>query len=118
MHTIKLLLTYYLNITISVQAANLSDSRIESNRTFLPELECSSEQADTCSALIARFSDLTTRCWRQIKHDMIDTSIAQFHVRLALIIADEVVGCVKRCSARRRRRSRISVLVVHSVNKV
>ena len=29
MHTIKLLLTYYLNI--SVQAANLSDCRIESN---------------------------------------------------------------------------------------
>jgi len=43
MHTIKLLLTYYLNI--SVQAANLSDCRIESNRikTFLPELECSSD---------------------------------------------------------------------------
>jgi len=41
MHTIKLLLTYYLNI--SVQAANLSDCRIESNRLFfLPELECSS----------------------------------------------------------------------------
>ena len=32
MHTIKLLLTYYLNI--SVQAANLSDCRIESNRSF------------------------------------------------------------------------------------
>jgi len=30
MHTIKLLLTYYLNI--SVQAANLSDCRMESNR--------------------------------------------------------------------------------------
>ena len=30
MHTIKLLLTHYLNI--SVQAANLSDCRIESNR--------------------------------------------------------------------------------------
>ena len=30
MHAIKLLLTYYLNI--SVQAANLSDCRIESNR--------------------------------------------------------------------------------------
>ena len=30
MHTIKILLTYYLNI--SVQAANLSDCRIESNR--------------------------------------------------------------------------------------
>ena len=30
MHTIKLLLTYDLNI--SVQAANLSDCRIESNR--------------------------------------------------------------------------------------
>ena len=52
MHTIKLLLTYYLNI--SVQASNLSDCRIESNRKnrfgsenriesklFLPELECS-----------------------------------------------------------------------------
>ena len=39
MHTIKLLLTYYLNI--SVQAANLSDCRIES-KLFLPELECSS----------------------------------------------------------------------------
>jgi len=40
MHTIKLLLTYYLNI--SVQAANLSDCRIESNRieTYLPELLC------------------------------------------------------------------------------
>ena len=59
MHTIKLLLTYYLNI--SVQAANLSDCRIESNRiekidsvariesnrieTFLPELECSTPQS-------------------------------------------------------------------------
>ena len=32
MHTIKLLLTYYSNI--SVQAANLSDCRIESNRNF------------------------------------------------------------------------------------
>ena len=57
MHTIKLILTYYLNI--SVQAANLSDCRIESNRkkidsvarieskrieTFLPELECSNIQ--------------------------------------------------------------------------
>jgi len=31
---------YYLNI--SVQVANLSDWRIESNRNFLPELECSS----------------------------------------------------------------------------
>ena len=30
MHTIKILLTYYMNI--SVQAANLSDCRIESNR--------------------------------------------------------------------------------------
>jgi len=30
MHTIKLLVTYYLNI--SVQAANLLDCRIESNR--------------------------------------------------------------------------------------
>ena len=50
MHTIKLLLTYYLNI--SVQAANLSDCRIESkkidsvarieSKLFLPELECSS----------------------------------------------------------------------------
>jgi len=46
MHTVKLLLTYYLNI--SVQAANLSDCRIESNRikTFLPELECSSTDRD------------------------------------------------------------------------
>jgi len=54
MHTIKLLLTYYLNI--SVQAANLSGCRIESNRknrfgsenrieTFLPELECSSHES-------------------------------------------------------------------------
>jgi len=55
MHTIKLLLTYYLNI--SVQAANLSDCRIGSNRKnrfgsenrielklFLPELECSSRR--------------------------------------------------------------------------
>jgi len=35
---------YYLNI--GVQAANLSDWRIESNRieTFLPELECYTEQ--------------------------------------------------------------------------
>ena len=52
MHAIKLLLTYYLNL--SVKAANLSDCRIESNRKnrsgsenriesklFLPELECS-----------------------------------------------------------------------------
>ena len=57
MHTVKLLLTYYLNI--SVQAANIyqiaesnriekidSVARIESNRieTFLPELECSSNK--------------------------------------------------------------------------
>ena len=52
MHTIKLLLTYYFNI--SVQAANLSDCRIESkkidsvarieSKLFLPELECSSRQ--------------------------------------------------------------------------
>ena len=33
---------YYLNI--SVEAANLSDWQIESNRSFLPELECSTEQ--------------------------------------------------------------------------
>ena len=38
MHTIKLLLIYYLNM--SVQAANLSDCRIES-KLFLSELECS-----------------------------------------------------------------------------
>ena len=36
MHTIKLLLTYYLNI--SVQAANLSDCRIESNRNFFARI--------------------------------------------------------------------------------
>jgi len=34
MHTIKLLLTYYLNI--SVQAANLSDCRIEFETFFRP----------------------------------------------------------------------------------
>jgi len=47
MHTIKLLVTYYLNI--SVQAANLSDCRIEKidsvarieSKLFWPELECS-----------------------------------------------------------------------------
>ena len=49
----KLLLTYYLNI--SVQAANLSHCRIESkkiysvarieSKLFLPELECSSRQS-------------------------------------------------------------------------
>ena len=58
MHTIKLHPTYYLNI--SVQAANLSDCRIESNRKnrfgsenriesnrnfFLPELESSAAHA-------------------------------------------------------------------------
>jgi len=53
MHTIKLLLTYYLNI--SVQAANLLDCRIESkkidsvarieSKLFWPELECSSTVA-------------------------------------------------------------------------
>jgi len=37
MHTMKIFLTYYLNV--SVQAANLSDCRIES-KLFLPELEC------------------------------------------------------------------------------
>ena len=42
MHTIKLLLTYYLNI--SVQAANLLDCRIES-KLFSPELECSTLEA-------------------------------------------------------------------------
>jgi len=36
MHTIKLLLTYYLNI--GVQAANLSDCRIESNRNFFARI--------------------------------------------------------------------------------
>jgi len=36
MHTIKLLLTSYLNI--SVQAANLSDCRIESNRNFFARI--------------------------------------------------------------------------------
>jgi len=58
MHAIKirLLLTYYLNT--SVQAANLSDCRIESKKnpfgsenrieTFLPELECSSNHSVTC----------------------------------------------------------------------
>ena len=53
MHTIKLLLTYYLNI--SVQAANLSDCRIESNRieTFLPELECSTMYCVAMSRCIA-----------------------------------------------------------------
>jgi len=62
MHSIKLLLTYYLNI--SVQAANLSDWRIESNRKnrfgsenriesklFLPELECSINKAIVHSRL-------------------------------------------------------------------
>ena len=54
MHTIKLLLTYYLNI--SVQAANLSDCQIESKKkrfgsenlieTFLPELECSNNKSN------------------------------------------------------------------------
>jgi len=56
MHTVKLLLTYYLNI--SAEAANLSDCRIESKKiesvarielnrieTFWPELECSSPQS-------------------------------------------------------------------------
>ena len=45
MHTIKLLLTYYLNI--SVQAANLSDCRIESNRieTFFARIGMLYEQA-------------------------------------------------------------------------
>ena len=39
---------YYLNI--SVEAANLSDWRIESNRieTFLPELECSTDNRLAC----------------------------------------------------------------------
>ena len=43
MHTVKLLLTYYLNI--SVQAANIYQTA-ESNRieTFLPKLECSSSR--------------------------------------------------------------------------
>jgi len=38
---------YYLNI--SLEAANLSDWRIESNRieTFLPELECSMSEVET-----------------------------------------------------------------------
>ena len=53
MHTIKLLLTYHLNI--SVQAANLSDCRIEKiysvprieSKLFLPELECSNMQVCT-----------------------------------------------------------------------
>jgi len=40
MHTMKITaITYYLNI--SVQAANLSDCRIESSRTFFAQLECS-----------------------------------------------------------------------------
>jgi len=71
MHTIKILLTYYLNI--SVQAANLSVWRIESNRkkidsvariesnqieTFLPETDCSnvaySLSGIFCDALLHR----------------------------------------------------------------
>ena len=48
---------YYLNI--SVQAANISDCRIESKKidsvarieTFLPELECSSKLDQMCAAV-------------------------------------------------------------------
>ena len=51
MHTIKLLLTYYLNI--SVQAANLSDCRIESNRKnrFGSENRIESNRNFFCSEL-------------------------------------------------------------------
>ena len=49
MHTVKLLLTYYLNI--SEQAANIyqiaESNRIES-KLFLPELECSTTQYAQC----------------------------------------------------------------------
>jgi len=53
MHTIKLLLTYYLKI--SVQAANLSDCRIESNRieTYLPELLCTTTDTEGDSDVIS-----------------------------------------------------------------
>ena len=44
MHTIKLLLTYYLNI--SVQAANLSDCRIEWNRNFFARIGMLYSKAD------------------------------------------------------------------------
>jgi len=53
MHTIKLLLTYYLKI--SVQAANLSDCRIESNRieTYLRELLCTTTDTQGDSDVIS-----------------------------------------------------------------
>ena len=51
MHTIKLLLTYYLNI--SVQAANSSDCRIESKRKKIdPVAKIESNRIETFIARI------------------------------------------------------------------
>ena len=53
MHTIKLLLTYYLNI--SVQAAKLSDCRIESNRNFFcPNWNALALTSAGCNASVVR----------------------------------------------------------------
>ena len=66
MHTIKLLLTYYLNI--SVQAANLSDCRIESNRKnrFGSENRIESNRNFFCpnwNALVYRKQELIRPRW-------------------------------------------------------
>jgi len=71
MHTIKLLLTYYLNI--NVQAANLLDCRIESkkkidsvarieSKLFWPELECSSYWLSGPSILICMYNIDNSYC--------------------------------------------------------
>jgi len=68
---------YYLNI--SVEAANLSDWRIESNRieTFLPELECSS--IGLSGAMKAgRASDRTTSTTRELILSVMDTELATY----------------------------------------
>jgi len=63
MHTIKI--TPNLLFDISVQAANLSDCRIES-KLFLPELECSSAHLSAklqCSEIISTAEIIGTVAW-------------------------------------------------------
>ena len=60
MHTVKLLLTYYLNI--SVQVANLSNCRIESNRNFFARigmLYCTHTALSACSRLSTQIQQQT-----------------------------------------------------------
>jgi len=68
--------------------------------TILSAEHCHCDRSYLAAPWSCISSSLTTRCWQQINKDMIDTSIAEFRVRLTLIIAD---GVVTLNTARRRR---------------